>query len=50
MQMTMKIQFVKICRKYQYKKAGKKLSKENFKSKREIGADNRVITTRFNNC
>jgi hypothetical protein len=30
-------------------KVGRKLSKENFKSKREIGADNGVITTRFNN-
>jgi hypothetical protein len=31
-------------------KVGKKLTKENFKSKPEIGVDNRVITIRFNNC
>jgi hypothetical protein len=31
-------------------KVGRKLSKENFKSKHEIGVDNGVITTRFNNC
>jgi hypothetical protein len=29
--------------------SSRKLSKENFKSKCEIGVDNGVITTRFNN-
>ena len=31
-------------------KVGRKLSKKNFKSKHEMGADNGVIITRFNNC